>query len=102
MKRSFRLTREARADLVIAWKYLAANASAEIADRVIADIYTGMEKVGKSPGIGHSRPDLTDLPLRFYLVHRYLIIYVPKGKPLSISRVLHSARDIPSILRNDA
>jgi plasmid stabilization system protein ParE len=81
-----------------AWEYLSKNASVDIADQVIDDLYAGMDKLSETPGIGHWRKDLTDLPLRFYLVHRYLIIYEPKKKPLWIVRVLHSARDIPSIL----
>jgi antitoxin ParD1/3/4/toxin ParE1/3/4 len=98
MKRSYRLSREAKSDLLNAWKYLEENASAEIANEVIAKLYAGMDRLSKSPGIGHQRNDLTDLPVKFLHVRPYLIVYAPEERPLGIVRVLHTSRDIPTIL----
>lgn len=98
MKRLYRLSRDAKRDLLDAWKYLSRHASVEVADKIVSEIRAGMDRLTKSPDIGHSRKDLTDLPVRFLRVHPYLIIYAPLEKPLEIVRILHSSRDIPSIL----
>jgi plasmid stabilization system protein ParE len=47
------------------------------------------------------RKDLTALPLRFLVVHpysNYLVVYDPENKPTQIIRILHGARDLPSVL----
>jgi toxin ParE1/3/4 len=98
MRRPYRLSREARTDLLQTWNYLAESASFDVADKVIADLYRGMDKLAQTPGIGHDRPDLTDLPVKFYRVHRYFVVYTAADKPISIVRILHSSRDIPAIL----
>ena len=97
MKRACRITRHARTDLRQIWNYLAEYASFEVADNVIADIHAGIEQIERSPGVGHDRTDLTPLPVKFYLIHSYLIIYTQKPS-LAVVRILHAARDIPSIL----
>ena len=49
-----------------------------------------------SPQMGRERPDLTHLPLRFYFVKHYWIVYQP-GSPLVVHRVIHAARDLRGI-----
>ena len=39
------------------------------------------------PGIGHSREDLTDKPVKFSTVFLYLLIYDPASDPLEIMAV---------------
>jgi plasmid stabilization system protein ParE len=46
------------------------------------------------PDQGHKRPDLTSCPLRFILVHDYLIAYAPEEKPLWVVAVLHGRRNL--------
>jgi antitoxin ParD1/3/4 len=53
------------------------------------------------PGQGHTRKDLTDLPVLFWPVGSYLIVYDPEKRPLEILRVLHGARDVETILGNE-
>ena len=98
MNRKYRISRDANTDLIGIWNYLAESSSFDIADKVIADLRAGMDRLGESPGMGHQRPDLTELPVHFYGVHSYLIVYDRTRKPISIVRVLHSSRDIPRIL----
>jgi plasmid stabilization system protein ParE len=98
MKRPYRLSREAKTDLLQIWNYLAESASFDVADKVVADLKKGMDQLGKSPGIGHYRTDITELPIKFYRVHRYLILYTPDLKPIGIVRILHGARDISFIM----
>jgi hypothetical protein len=49
---------------------------------VIEDILSRIDAVVPFPNQGHKRPDLTSRPLRFSVVHEYLIAYAPDEKPL--------------------
>ncbi len=51
------------------------------------------------PGKGHLREDLTSLPLHFFLLDTYLIVYNRAASPLAIHAVLHTSRDVRSLLR---
>ena len=51
-----------------------------------------------NPEAGHRREDLTDAPVKFWSVFSYLIIYDPAKRPIEILKVVHAARDIPSLL----
>lgn len=51
------------------------------------------------PAIGHLREDLTDEPLRFWPVRRYLIVYRSDSDPLEIVRVLSAYRDVKKLLQ---
>lgn len=92
---------EARADLEEIWEYIRAD-NLDAADRVIADILSAIRALVSLPGQGHLRPDLTARPLRFTLVHEYLIAYAPDEKPLWVVAVMHgrrSPRVMAAILR---
>ena len=95
MKR-FKLSPEAAQDIREIWVYIAAD-SIKAARRVRLQILDACQTIARNPGIGHSREDLTDKPVLFWPTGSYLIIYAAR-KPLEIVRVLHGARDIPSLL----
>jgi antitoxin ParD1/3/4/toxin ParE1/3/4 len=57
-----------------------------------------MLKLAQNPGIGHWREELIDKRHRFFLVYSYLIVYRHETTPLQIIRVLHTARDVRSML----
>jgi len=50
------------------------------------------------PGIGHARADLTNEAVKFWQVYSYMIVYDPATNPIGIARVLHSSRDLATIL----
>jgi plasmid stabilization system protein ParE len=66
-------------------------------------LYDGFEEafglLAERPGLGHSRQDLTDRPLRFWSVYSYLVVYDPESRPLTIVAVLHGARDVEKLLK---
>jgi plasmid stabilization system protein ParE len=93
---------EARADLDDIWEFIRAD-NLNAADRVIAEILLAISGAASFPGQGHRRPDLTQLPLRFLLIHEYMIAYAPDEEPLWVVAVLHGRRSprlIASILRD--
>ena len=50
------------------------------------------------PDAGHLRSDLTPLPVKFWPVFSYLIVYDPSARPPAIVRVLHGRQDVAAIL----
>ncbi len=96
MKR-FKLAPEAARDIREIWAYIAKD-SIKAARRVRMEIVDACQRIARNPRVGHSREDLTDKPVLFWPVGSYLIIYNPARKPVEIVRVLHAARDVPSLL----
>ncbi len=96
MKR-FKLSPQAAGDIRQIWAYIAAD-SIKAARRVRLKIFDACQKIAGNPGIGHRREDLADKPVLFRPVGSYLIVYNPERKPVEIIRVVHGARDVPSLL----
>ena len=69
----FVLTLQAAQDLSDIWAYIAAD-SVNAADRVLAALERAMQKLARSPRIGHMREELADKHHRFFLVFSYLIV----------------------------
>lgn len=65
---------------------------------VLEKIEAALHLLAARPGAGHSRTDLTSEPVKFWQVFSYFIIYDPVPRPIHITRVLHTSRDIASIL----
>lgn len=96
----FQFTPQAVDDLFDIWNFINQQNS-RAADRVQASIFETCEFLARAPLAGRMRPDLTSLPVRFWIVQRYpnyLIVYDPETRPLQIIRILHAARDLPSVL----
>ncbi len=86
-------------DLEDIWDYIAID-SFEAADRWIAKLFDAFEGIGRMPGIGHKREDLTNFPVLFSSVGAYMIIYREvSGKRVEIVAVTQGSRDIPSFLK---
>lgn len=96
----FVLTAAARADISEIADYIRED-SPDAARRVVSALQEAMGKLARSPGMGHLREDLTRRPFRFWPVYSYLIVYRSETKPLQILRILHSARDVKSILTEE-
>ncbi len=72
MKITYDFHPQVRFDLDEIWDFIAVD-SLDAADKVIADIVASLDALVTFPYQGHKRPDLTSRPLRFILVHDYLI-----------------------------
>src|ERR1700691_2658965 len=98
---SYQFTPQAARDLLDIWSFIAQDYR-DAADRVEAAVFRACELLAESPHAGRIREDVTSLPLRFWVLppySNYLIVYDPESKPLHVIRILHGARDLPSILR---
>jgi len=95
----FKLSTPARQDLREIRDYIAQD-NIPAARNFLAKLTQAFRSIAAMPGKGHARKDLTDLPVRFWPVGSYLIVYDPEKRPLEILRVLHGARDVEAILEN--
>ena len=96
----YRFTPAAEWDIRKIWDRIAKD-SVRTADRYVEAIRRECEALTKSPLAGATRADLTDKPLRFWLVGPYnshFIFYNPATDPIQILRVLHGARNLPKLL----
>jgi plasmid stabilization system protein ParE len=92
----YRLTPKARADLLAIWSHIAAD-NVDAADRVEEAIRGACAFLAESPLCGHTRTDLTCLPVRLWTIPRYpnyVVIYDPATRPLRIIRLLHGAQEM--------
>jgi plasmid stabilization system protein ParE len=87
----------ADSDLDEIWEYIAAD-RIDAADRWIAKLFDAFEALGKTPGMGHRREDLTAYPVLFWPVGAYLVIYRAETGPVEIVAVTQGSRDIPAFL----
>jgi plasmid stabilization system protein ParE len=92
------LSEGVESDLDAIWEYIAQD-TIDAADRWIGRLFDAFEAIGRTPGVGHRRGDLTDLPVLFFPVGAYLIIYRESGAAVEIVAVTQGARDVPSFLR---
>ena len=94
---AFALAPEVYDDIWIIWEYLAREAGVEIANRIEAELFAGFEVIGRTPGVGHRREDLTGRDVFFYAVEPYLIVF-RKRVPVQITGVFHGRRNVKGLL----
>lgn len=95
------LTPLAKADIFQIWSYIAVE-SVDAADRVEQAPHEACSFLAENPWRGHSRPDLTTHPLRFWTLTRYpnyAVVYRPDTVSLQVVAVLHGKRNIRRLLR---
>ena len=90
-----RLTEQAEADLDDLWAYIAAKNLAA-ADRLVDAVLDGSRLHVRFPDSGQSRDDLQP-GIRCFIVSFYIVFYRPVEDTIEVLRVLHGARDIPSL-----
>ena len=96
---SYVLSIDADLDLDEIWEYIARD-SINAADRWIAELFDTCELLGKTPGIGHRREDLTRRDVRFWPIYSYLVVYQRSSRPLLVIAVLHGNRDVKRLLQD--
>lgn len=93
-------TPRARQDLVDIWSYVASD-SAAAADRLLDEINEKCELIAEFPGMGRRRDEL-GASLRSFPVGSHVIFYRVREDGIEVIRVLHGARDIPSVFQEEA
>jgi plasmid stabilization system protein ParE len=90
------LAPEALQDLHVIWAFVAAD-NPQAASELQEEFFEAFGSLAEMPAQGHSREDLTDLPVLFFRVRSYLIVYRRGSAPLEVVAVLHGARDIRTV-----
>jgi plasmid stabilization system protein ParE len=85
-------------DLNSIWDYIAQD-NINAADSWITKLFDAFQRIADNPGIGHTRIDLTGLPIKFWPIDDYLILYRVQNKQVEIIAVTQGSRDIPVFLR---
>jgi toxin ParE1/3/4 len=96
----FSLLLRAKVDLVQIRNYVTEHGSAQRADRLLKRIEDRFEMLGRQPLIGEPRDDLR-AGLRGFPVGNYVILYDIVDSLPRIVRVMHAARDIEGMFRQD-
>jgi plasmid stabilization system protein ParE len=102
MRALFQLTTLAAEDLDRIWWFIATD-STDAADRVEEEIASTCRRLAGHPLIGHSRPDVTPLPVRFWTIPKYpsyVIVYRPETKPLQVIAIPHGKRHAENMLKS--
>jgi plasmid stabilization system protein ParE len=94
----YEVSAEAQDDLFGIWSHIAED-SVELANRIDSEFHALFASLGRMPGQGHIRKDLTTRPVRFFPLYSYLVIYQPDVKPTRIMAVLRGKRNVKRILR---
>jgi plasmid stabilization system protein ParE len=92
------VTRTAEREIISIWKYIADD-SVDAADRVRDEIEAAMKMLCEMPGMGHERAEVKNPNYRFWPVYSYLIVYRVSAEKLTVSRVIHGARNLRRIFR---
>ena len=87
----YRLSPLAERDLEEIWSYVAEDASATTADRLMDAIVDRFELLAEQPRMGRLRPEFGP-GVRSFTVDSHVIYYRDEGDVL-IARVLHGRRD---------
>lgn len=98
MALSYDLATAAQNDLFEIWRHIAAD-SVDLANRINGEFYKLFAALGQTPGMGHTRKDLTRRHVRFFPLYSFLVVYRPDVTPIRIIAVLRGKRDVKRILR---
>jgi len=80
------------------WRYIADD-SVELANRIEGEFYELFASLGRMPGQGHTRKDLTKRPVLFFSLYSFLIVYQANVTPIRIMAVLRGRRNVKRVLR---
>ncbi|NCC21438.1 MAG: type II toxin-antitoxin system RelE/ParE family toxin [Alphaproteobacteria bacterium] len=89
-------TAQAEEDLIDIWLYIAHD-DIRAADRFLDEIEEKSLLLADQSSLGPARPDIAP-GLRYFPVRRYLILYRQITGGIEVVRVVHGARDVPTLM----
>jgi len=88
-------TPQAQTDLIEIWVYIAQD-NLESADQFLTLLDDKCHGLARNPEMGRARAEVGE-GLRSFPVGNYVIFYRPVQDGIDVIRVLHGARDLPSL-----
>jgi antitoxin ParD1/3/4/toxin ParE1/3/4 len=98
MLSGYDISAEAQDDLFEIWQRIADD-SVDLANRIEDEFHDLFASLGRMPGQGHRREDLTKRPALFFGLYSFLVVYHPDVQPIRIMAVLRGKRNVKRILR---
>jgi len=92
-------TRQAEADLLNIWLHIAEH-DLSAADRFFDRVERRCGTLARRPRLGTARPEIA-ADARSLVEGRYLILYRIVGQIIEIVRVVHGARDLPTLFKRN-
>lgn len=89
-------THLARQDRLEVWLHIATD-NLHAADRLLDEIDEKLLMLANAPNLGRAREDLAP-GIRYFPVNRYLIFYIHDPGGITVARIVHGARHLPSLL----
>ncbi|MBI1370428.1 MAG: type II toxin-antitoxin system RelE/ParE family toxin [Planctomycetes bacterium] len=86
---------KAEDDLIEIWLSIASD-SRDRADAFLDTIAARLRQCAEHPLSGRARDELMPA-LRSYVIEPYVVFYMPMDDGIDVVRVLHGARDVPTI-----
>jgi toxin ParE1/3/4 len=90
----------AAADVTEIWSYYADVGSRDVANRVLNRIEEAGDKAARAPFLQRARVELGP-GLRAVVVSPHILFYAIEDQEVIVVRVLHGARDIEAIFKNE-
>jgi antitoxin ParD1/3/4/toxin ParE1/3/4 len=98
MESDYDVSAEGQNDLGEIWERIAYD-SIILANRIEDEFYELFASLGRMPGQGHTRKDLTHRPVLFFPLYSFLVVYQPDVRPVRIVAVLRGRRNLKRILK---
>jgi len=89
---------EAQDDLFEIWQRIAED-SVDLANRIESEFHDLFATLGRMPGQGHTRKDLTPRPVLFFPLYSFLVVYQPDVNPIRIMAVVRGKRNVKRVLK---
>ena len=93
------ITRRADRDLEHIWQRIAQSNGIQVADRIEQEFHEAMSLLADHPLMGHRRDDVKNLNYPFWSLYSFIIAYRINTKPITVSRVVHGARNLARLFR---
>ena len=101
MPPGYRLTRAAEDDLEEILEYVLEQSGPNRAQHVHARFVEAFEHLAEMPGSGWQRGEITGDRIRWWRVFSWIVLYDWEISPVTILRVIHTARALDRILDPD-
>ena len=99
MESLYQLSAEAQNDLFEIWGRIAED-SVPLANRIEDEFHELFASLGRMPGQGHTRRELTSRPVLFFPLYSFLVVYQPDMRPVRIMAVLRGKRNLKRLLKD--
>ncbi len=101
MPAGYRLSRAAEEDLAEILSYVSDQSGPNRALRIHGRFVAAFEHLADMPGSGSKRTELTGERVRWWRIFKWVVLYYGDSSPITILRVVHTARALDRILDRD-